>query len=300
MILFLYLLLCVLFSEDTKAQTLPSHNALRVLIVSDEVNPHNLTDEELTQPGDISQALASTSSLNTSAISEFSTDQLEQATVELLRLNTDPMFYDILIYFAHRNPSNGNNAQQRQEEFVNAVEFFLINGGGVIAFHHGIYLGQGKQSIQNLFGAQATGSVPWDTKNGQDVIFVGGEHFIGSNNINYPLQIAYENTKNGIDESIYPAFNNTPDERYPNTELFEDSENCNKKILFESDYVNNGNQHLLGYTKYCDNWLSEVFMYQPGEYQPHAFSGNNFQILLNAIYYLSNNRWDIIFSSGFE
>jgi hypothetical protein len=295
----LFLALC-LITGFANAQILPVHEPLRILIVSDEVNPHNLTDQQLTQPGDISNALQNTVALNTSAILEINTDQLEQATTALLRNENDPLAYDILIYFAHRNPSNGNNAQIRQEAFVVAVESFLQTGGGVISFHHGIYLGTGKQSMQDILGAQAIGAVPWDTVNGQDIIYVGGDHFIGTHQISYDLQVVYENNAHGIPAANYPAFNNVPDERYPQMDFNTANMGCDIKPLFESDYSDNGNTHLLSYSKFCPNWHSQIFVYQPGEYQPNALSGNNYQILLNAIYYLSAHRWDIIFSNGLE
>jgi hypothetical protein len=282
------------------AQVLPQHGSIRILILSDEVNPHNLSDIELTQPGDLSNALNNASALNTSLITEIGTNQIEQVTAELLRLTSDPMFYDILIYFSHRIPDNGNNAQDRQEAFVSAVETFLQNGGGVISFHHGIYTHSGKVTMLNLLGAQASGSVPYDTVNGQDVIYVGSDHFIGSHQLNYDLTIAYENTSHSIPAAVYPAFNNTPDERYPQMDFSESNSACEIKTLFESDYTNNGSNHLLSYTKYCPQWKSQVFVYQPGEYQPNALSGNNFQILLNAIYFLSDFHWDVLYANGFE
>src|SRR5688572_33475274 len=39
------------------AAVLPAHRALRVLVVSDEVNPHGLPPGSLTQPGEIAAAL---------------------------------------------------------------------------------------------------------------------------------------------------------------------------------------------------------------------------------------------------
>ena len=44
------------------AATLPAHRPLRVLIVGDEVNPHRLPPEELTQPADVLAALSDSSS----------------------------------------------------------------------------------------------------------------------------------------------------------------------------------------------------------------------------------------------
>jgi hypothetical protein len=299
-LLLICLILFLINSYVSSAQVLPAHDPLRILIVSDEVNPHNLSDEQLTQPGDISNALLNSSALNTAQVLEIPTAQIEAATTELLRPFNDPQSFDVLIYFAHRNPDNGNSAQSRQEQFVNAVETFLQAGGGVVSFHHGIYLGTGKQSIQNLLGAQAIGAVPWDTINGQDIIYVGGDHFIGTHQINYDQQIAYENADHDVSAGNYPAFNNTPDERYPQMDFNNGNTGCQLKVLYESDYNDNGNTHLLSYTKFCSGWGSQIFVYQPGEYQPNALSGNNLQILLNSIYYLTAHRWDIIFSNRFE
>ena len=135
-------------SDKLGAQTLPPHQALRILIVSDEVNPHGLNDNELTQPGDIRQALLDSTALNidpsADGIVEIATNQIEMASSELNRPMNDPLFYDVLIYFAHRVPNNGNNDQNRQEAFVNAVTSYLENGGAVISFHHGIYRTSGK------------------------------------------------------------------------------------------------------------------------------------------------------------
>lgn len=287
------------------AQTLPPHQPLRILIVSDAVNPHGLNDNDLTQPGDISTALSNTAALNVdvgaAAILEIDTNQIELATTELQRPITDVLRYDVLIYFAHRIPNNGNNATGRQANFVAAVESFLESGGAVIAFHHGIYQTAGKQSIQNLLGSQATGGVPWDTVNGQTLIYVGGDHFIGSHEIAYTHQVAYEHPAHGIAAGNYPAFVNVPDELYPQMDFNSGTLGCDISILYESDYVNNGNQHLLSYLKWCPGWGSQIFVYQPGEYQPNALSaGNNFQILLNAIYHLTNGRWDVIFRDDFD
>lgn len=46
-----------LTATGTRAADLPPHGPLRVRIVSDEVNPHGLSNPELTQPGDLSAAL---------------------------------------------------------------------------------------------------------------------------------------------------------------------------------------------------------------------------------------------------
>ncbi|TDR20372.1 hypothetical protein [Marinicella litoralis] len=284
----------------SQAQTLPVHDPIDVLIVSDEVNPHGLGDADLMQPGDLSSALNSAATLNTNTITEVATNDIEQATALLSLASSDANRPEVLIYFAHRIPNNGNNASGRQAAFVSAVEQFLQTGGGVISFHHGIYMTTGKQAIQDLLGSEATGAVPWDTVNGQDVIFVGGDHFIGSHQINYTGTTTYDNPSHGIALNNYPYFNNTPDERYPQMDFNLGATSCDIENLFESNYPDNGNQHLLGYTLQCPDWLSKVVVYQPGEYQPNATTGNNFQILLNAIYHVTAYRWDVIFTAGFE
>ena len=45
------------FAPIAAAAVLPPHGPLRILIVSDEVNPHGLSDAELTQPGDLLAAI---------------------------------------------------------------------------------------------------------------------------------------------------------------------------------------------------------------------------------------------------
>ncbi len=282
------------------AQTLPPHEPIVVLIVSDEVNPHGLDDASLMQPGDLSAALDATPALNSNSITEVNTNDIEQATTLLGLPATDANRPDVLIYFAHRIPNNGNDATGRQAAFTQAVETFLQSGGGVVSFHHGIYLTNGKQPIQDLLGAEATGAVPWDVVNGQDVVFVGDDHFIGTHQVAYPGLTMYENAAHGIPLDNYPFFNNTPDERYPQMDFNTGNSGCELVPLFESNYSDNGNQHLLSYTKQCPGWLSQVVVYQPGEHQPTATAGNNFQILLNAIYHVSHFHWDVIFANDFD
>jgi hypothetical protein len=289
-----------LVMTQAHAQTLPPHDPIDVLIVSDQVNPHGLPDEDLMQPGDLSDLLSNTPALNTSSVVEIATNDIEQATALLHFNQADEGRPEVLIYFAHRIPNNGNDASGRQALFVAAVEQFLQQGGGVIAFHHGIYLTGGKQAIQDVLGAEATGAVPWNTVNGQDVIYVGGDHFIGSHQVSYPGTTTYEHAAHGVPAGNYPFFNNTPDERYPQMDFNTGNSGCELETLFESNYSDNGNQHLLGYTKQCPDWTSKVVVYQPGEYQPNATSGNNLQILLNAIYYVSGYRWDVLFADDFD
>lgn len=233
-------LCCLLlaFALPATAQLLPPHPPLRILIVSDEVNPHGLPPEELTQPGEISAAL-------------------------LVLPRADPAAYDVLIYFAHRIP-DGADAQARQEAFVTAVDGFLAEGGGVISFHHGIFLTAGKESMQDLLGAQASGTVVWDTIDGQNIIAVAPEHFIAGFGIDYPATTSYEDLAHGIPLDDYPFFNNTPDELYPNFELVPAAGEI--EMLFASDY--DAAPHILGYVERRPEWAGVVVVYQPGEFQP--------------------------------
>ena len=287
------------------AQSLPAHAPMRILIVSDEVNPHGLPPGQLTQPGDISAALAITPSLHLDATAEslleIPTNQIEQATSRLLVSPDDPTGYDVLIYFAHRIPDNGVNDQARQEAFVTAVSQFLVAGGGVVSFHHGVYESPGKASMLDLLGAQASGAVPWNTTNGQNVIAIDAQHFVARYGVRYAGTIGYSDVATGIPTGDYPLFNNTPDERYPN--LAPRAGVTGLTPLFASDYTEGGSNHLLGFRHTQPQWNGIVVGYQPGEYQPNALGpgSNNFQILLNAIVYAGTYRtggW--LFAEGFE
>jgi len=295
-------LVSVLLTLSVFAQSLPVHRALRILIVSDEVNPHGLTDEQLTQPGDLSQVLGNTPVLNISGVAEslleIPTDQIELATQRLLPEPPDNDAYDVLIYFAHRIP-NGPDAQDRQEAFVAAATAFVTRGGGIVSFHHGIYRTAGKESMQQLLGAEATGNVPYDQVEGQNVIAVADADFITGWNITYPDLIEYADVARNIPSASYAAFNNTPDERYPALQLL--GEPAHITLLFASDYVDNGSTHVLGYRYRRPGWHGQVVMYQPGEYQPGALdpADNNFQILLNAIIAVAPSD-RLVFENGFE
>ncbi|SFN63712.1 ThuA domain-containing protein [Dokdonella immobilis] len=287
------------------AQTLPAHAPLRILVVSDEVNPHGLPPEQLTQPGDISAALAKTPALHIDAsaesLLEIPTNQIEEASARLLVPPDDPSGYDVLVYFAHRTPDNGNNDQARQEAFVAAVSQFLVAGGGVVSFHHGIYETAGKTSMQDLLGGQATGAVPWNTQSGQNVIATRTYHFVSHHAVRYPAAVDYTDPAHGIPPGNYRSFNNTPDERYPNLDLRPGASGI--ETLFASDYDEGGTTHVLGYERTLPQWSGVVLVYQPGEYQPHALGAgdNNYQILLNAIVYAANFRsGDWIYIDGFE
>lgn len=268
---------------------LPIHPALRILIVSDEVNPHNLSNAELTQPNEISTALTAVGSgLNIDLVTEIATNDIDQATALLNLPTTDPGRYDVLIYFAHRIPNDGT-AQQNQDDqdaFTTAVESFLETGGGVVCFHHGLYSSSGKDGILSVMGGTASGNVPWNTSTGQNVINVSPSHFVTTNSVEYTTQTTYADATNGVASGTYAYFNNTPDERYPYLTINNDAENV--EMLFASNYSDNGSTHILGFTHQRSTWSGRVVFYQPGEYQPNALDdleGNNFQILANAIYY---------------
>ena len=286
----------VVFSQAAYAADLPKHEPLRILIVSDKVNPHGLPPEDLTEPGDISAALLMPGTgLNIStepdSILEIPTNSIELATKALSVSLCSPDAYDVLIYFCHRIPNNGSAEDNiaRQEAFTQAVENYLIAGGGMISFHHGSYFTGGKESIQSVIGATAVSSVVWDIVDGQNVINVSPKHFITSNSIEYTDNVEYGDPDNGVPIGNYDLFNNTPDERYLNFFINDDIEEF--EVLFGSDYSQNGSTHLLGFTHKRSEWNGIVFGYQPGEYQPNALDdldGNNFQILANGIYYVSH------------
>ncbi len=272
------------------AAALPPHPPLRILIVSDEVNPHGLSDAELSQPGDISAALLAPGSglnLDTAgdAVLEVATDDISLATAALSLPISDPSAYDVVIYFAHRIPSGGSGAAD-QEAFVVAVEDFLTAGGGFISFHHGAYRTTGKDSIQEIIGATAMGSVPWNTVEGQNVINVAPGHFVSSNEIEYASSTSYADPLRGVPAGTYDLFNNTPDERYLDFEINPTAGDVT--LLFASNYDQSGTTHLLGLLHERPAWEGVVVVYQPGEYQPNALDdldGNNFQILANAIHF---------------
>src|SRR6185369_2077860 len=80
-----------MIASNAFAASLPPHDPLRVLIVSDEVNPHGLSNAELTQPGDISAALAAPGSgIALDAVTEIATDDLPDATAALAVPASDP------------------------------------------------------------------------------------------------------------------------------------------------------------------------------------------------------------------
>lgn len=277
------------------AADLPPHPPMRVLIVSDEVNPHGLTPAELTQPGDLSAALLGAGSgLNldtgSDAVLEIATDDLHLATAALSLPTGDPLAYDVLLYFAHRIPEDAAPAQNQadQNAFTAAVEAFLVAGGGVVGFHHGNYTAGGKAGMLDILGGTAS-SVAWNTSTGQRVINVSPGHFITGNGVEYPTLTAYADPPLGVAADGYPSFTNLPDERYPAFAINPSAGEI--ELLFASDYVQGGSTHVLGFTHRRPAWQGVVVVYQPGEYQPQALDdtdGNNFQILANALVYAAN------------
>ncbi len=284
------MIIAALFPWEARAADLPPHAPLRILIVSDEVNPHGLSDAELTQPADISAALTAPGSGLTldaasDAVVEIATDDLPDATALLSVPINAPAAYDVVVYFAHRIPA-GPTGTQDQAAFVAALESFLIAGGGLVSFHHGSYQTAGKEAMQDIIGATATGSVPWNTVDGQNVINVAPGHFVTTNGVEYAGNVAYSDVARGVPAGAYPFFNNTPDERYLTFDINPSADEFT--VLFGSDYSQSGTTHLLGFTHRRPEWAGIVVGYQPGEYQPNALDdldGNNFQILANAIYF---------------
>ena len=213
------------------------------------------------------------------------TDDISIATGLLAFPIDHPAAYDVVIYFAHRIPS-GAGGSADQEAFVAQLQNFLIAGGGVVSFHHGSYLTPGKESIQEIIGVTATGSVPWNTADGQNVINVAPTSFITSHEVEYPSSTVYADPGNGIASDTYGVFNNTPDERYIDFTVNPTAGTLT--VLFASDYNQNGTTHILGFEHTRPEWAGVVIGYQPGEYQPNALDdldANNFQILANAIVY---------------
>ena len=276
------------FAQASAGASLPPHPPMRILVVSDEVNPHALSDAELTQPGDIAAALldpAAGFNLDPApdGVVEIATDDLADATALLAVPITHASAYDVVVYFAHRIPAAGAPVQ---EAFVAALDAFLVAGGGLVSFHHGSYETAGKASVQQLIGATAVGSVPWNTLDGQNVINVAPGHFVTTNEVEYASSVSYSDPARSVPLGTYGLFNNTPDERYIEFEV--NGTAGSFTVLFGSDYVENGSAHLLGFEHRRPTWAGVVIGYQPGEYQPSALDdleGNNFQILANAIYY---------------
>lgn len=277
---------CGVAGMPAKAADLPPHGPLKLLIVSDEVNPNNLSDAELTQPGDLLIALSDPDSgLNLVAGPDAVVEVDSQCVDEALAILGDPGAVDALVYFAHQ-PARGCDASDRQAELTTATAALLAAGGGVVVFHHGMYQAAGKEAILQLLGGTA-GAIAWDVNDGQDVVDVAPGHFVTSNAVEYAGLVMYADMLAGVPAGDYPYFNNTPDERYPALALLS-APGEDRTILFGSGY--DGSGHVLGYDLQRPEWLGRVVFYQPGEYQPNALDmldGNNFQILANAIVHVT-------------
>ncbi len=261
------------------AATLPAHDPLSILVVSDEVNPNGLSPAELTQPGDISAAIENPGSgISVAAIDEIASDCIDDALTIL-----DSGSADVLVYFAHLG-ALGCNGSDQSAAFHDAVQTFLRQGGGVVVFHHGSFVMPGKESILQLLGVTAS-SIEWDVAAGQNVIGVAPEHFVVDNGVTYSGSTNFSADQLGVAAGDYGMFANVPDERYPSlTYLTAPGET--RTTLFASDYAG---PIALGYDLRRPDWAGHVVLYQPGEYQPQALddlAGPNFQILANAIYYV--------------
>jgi hypothetical protein len=255
-----------------------------VLVISDAVNPWNLTDAHLTQPGDISAALnAPNSGINLAAGGAAEVNsQCVDAALAALSGATPP---NVVVYFAHQ-PARGCNASDQQTALTNAFENLLTSGGGIVVFHHGIYLMPGKEAMLALLGAQASG-VMWDTSTGQRIFNTAPNHFVTTNGVSY-TGTDQLTAANSVPSGTFDYFDNIPDERYPNTLMLPQSGET-RQILFAST---TGGTRVLGYSLQRPGWTGRVVTFQPGEYQPNALdnkTGNQFQILANEILYASGN-----------
>ena len=268
-------------SVTASGAELPEHRPLSVLVVSDEVNPNNLSDAELTQPGDISAALNAPDSGLTLAgdAAEVSSQCADDALSALAAGDVD-----VLVYFAHRGAHACDGADV-QAEFTSEVEELLENGGGVVVFHHGTYEDAAKGEILELFGVTAR-SIAWNKSEGQRVFNFAPGHFVTTNGVRYTGSAAF--TGGGsFPSGTYEYFDNVPDERYPDFTFIAPAGE-NRTILFAT---NSGGTRGLGYALERPGWTGRVVAYQPGEYQPNALDdrdGPNFQILANAIVYAAH------------
>jgi hypothetical protein len=269
----------VIASPAAFAATLPEHEALDVLVLSDQVNPHGLSPAELTQPGDISAALNQPDSgLNLAAPAvEVSSQCVDDALAAL----TGAAPPDVVVYFAHQ-AALGCDASDQQPALFSALQAHLVAGGGIVVFHHGSYVAGGKEALLELVGVQAS-SIEWNTGEGQRVFDVAPGHFVSNNGLSYTASAELAGS-GSVPSGTFDYFDNVPDERYPITlELVEDGEQ--RTMLFATS---SGGARVLGYALERDGWSGRVVFYQPGEYQPNALDdldGQNFQILANAIVY---------------
>lgn len=270
--------IAVSLASSAGAATLPAHQPLDIIVISDEVNPNRLSDAELTQPGDISAALNAPDSglsLVGSGAQEFDSQCADKA-LDRLASDTGP---HVVIYFAHRAAKSCAGADV-QATLTSRIEAMLVRGGGLVVFHHGVYQASGKERVLELIGAQAN-SISWNTSEGQRVINVAPDHFVTKNGVTYTEKVTLR-AFTGVSAGTYEAFVNVPDERYPQTTLG-DVAGATRTVLFAS---NSGGNRVLSFALSKPAWKGRVVTYQPGEYQPNALDdrrGSNFQILANAI-----------------
>lgn len=273
---------CLLCSSLTQAATLPAHAPLSILIIADEVNPHRLSDADLTQPQDLAPALSAADS--PLAISSISTVN-SQCADDALRALAAADRPDVVLYFAHRAALRCSG-EDAQPELTRLLEHGLQQGMGVVVLHHGLYVDFIKQGAKDdllaLVGARSN-SIAWDTAQGQRVFNVGGGHFVSSNGLSYQDEGGFAGL-GSVAAGRYPYFVNVPDELYADTALVEQPGEV-RTPLFASD---SGGNRLLGYVLQRAGWQGRVVAYQPAEYQPNALDdhvGPNYQILMNALYY---------------
>ncbi|HYQ14318.1 MAG TPA: hypothetical protein VEQ58_01120, partial [Polyangiaceae bacterium] len=274
----------LLVAASLHAATLPPHAPLKVLVVSDEVNPNNLSDAQLTQRGDISAALnASDSGLTLDGkVSEVYSQCVDDA-LTALKSAAPP---DVIVYFAHM-AAKGCDASDQQAALTTALEAHLKRGGGIMVLHHGGYTWPGKEALMPLLGVGCS-SIQWNTTVGQRVFDVAPGHFITTNGVKYDAKAALGGMGD-VPAGMFDYFDNIPDERYPATELLTQAGET-RTVLFASD---SGGTRVLGYALERPGWLGRVVFYQPAEYQPHALddrAGPNFQILANSIVYSAHRE----------
>ena len=270
-------------TTSAAAATLPAHDPLSILVVSDEVNPNGLSPAELTQPGDISAAIENPGSgISVGALDEIASDCIDDALAIL-----DGGQADVLIYFAHLG-ALGCDGSDQSAAFHDAVQTHLRGGGGVVVFHHGAFVMPGKESILQLLGVTAS-SIEWSVGEGQNVIGVAPGHFVVDNGVTYSGSTSFSADQRGVAAGDYGVFTNAPDERYPSLSYLT-APGETRTTLFASDYAG---AVALGYDLRRPDWSGHVVAYQPGEYQPAALddlAGPNFQILANAIYYVATTN----------
>ena len=274
--------LALCFTLPLGAATLPGHEPMTVLIIADEVNPHQLNDADLTQPHDLAPALsAPDSGLKLTAISTVDS-QCVDAALLALSSDTPP---DVVLYFAHRGARHcdGDDAQPA---LTGLIEQGLEKGLGLVVLHHGLYVDFRNRGVKapllQLIGSEAD-SIEWNTADGQRVINVNPGHFITSHGIDYAGNHEFSGAA-GVASGRYPAFTSKPDERY---ELIREHivPGEQRTPLFATD---SGTPRLLGYVLQRPGWQGRVVTWQPAEFQPNALddrTGPNFQILVNAIYF---------------